>query len=54
MPGEEGKKVSGNQKGKKRKGSGGVQNPLVAVMAHVPKRTQRGTRRVLVTPKLRT
>ena len=37
MPGEEGKKVSGNQKGKKGKDSGGALNPLAAVMAHVPK-----------------
>ena len=36
MPGEEGKKVSSNQKGKKGKGSGGATNPLLAVMAHVP------------------
>jgi hypothetical protein len=36
MPGEEGKKVRGNQKGKKGKGSGGAPNPLLAVMAHVP------------------
>ncbi len=37
MPGEEGKKVSGNQKSKKEKGSRGAQDPLAAVMAHVPK-----------------
>ena len=37
MPGEEGKKVRGNQKGKKGKGFGGAPNPLLAVMAHVPK-----------------
>jgi hypothetical protein len=37
MSGEEGKKVRGNQKGQKGKGSGGAPNPLVAVMAHVPK-----------------
>ncbi len=37
MPGEEGRKVSSNQKGKKGKGSGGATNPLLAVMAHVPK-----------------
>ena len=36
MSGEEDKKVRGNQKGKKGKGSG-PPNPLVAVMAHVPK-----------------
>ncbi len=36
MSGEEDKKVRGNQKGKKGKGSG-PPDPLVAVMAHVPK-----------------
>ncbi len=40
MPGEEGKKVSGNQKGKKGKGLG-APNPLSAVMAHVPKASKR-------------
>ena len=42
MPGKEGKKVSGNQKGKKGKGSGGAPNPLDAVMAHVPKASAKG------------
>ena len=41
MPGEEGKKVRGNQKGKKGKGSG-APNPLLAVMAHVPKASAKG------------
>ncbi len=36
MPGEEGTKVKGNQKDKKRKGAE-VTNPLLAVMAQVPK-----------------
>ena len=41
MPGEEGKKVSDNQKGKKGKGSG-APNPLLAVMAHAPKASAKG------------
>ncbi len=41
MPGEEGKKVSGNQKGKKGKGTG-APDPLWAVMAHVPKASAKG------------
>ena len=38
MPGEEGKKVRGNQKGK----GSGAPNPLSAVMAHVPKVSAKG------------
>ncbi len=41
MSGEEGKKVRGNQKGQKGKGSRAL-NPLVAVMAHVPKASAKG------------
>ncbi len=41
MPGEEGKKGRGNQKDKKGKGSG-APNPLLAVMAHVPKASAKG------------
>ena len=44
MPGEEGKKVRGNQKGKKEKGSG-APNPLLAVMAPVPKASGKGNRK---------
>ena len=42
MSGEEGKKFRGNQKGQKGKGSGGAPNPLMAVMAHVPKASAKG------------
>ena len=35
MPGEEGRKVSGNHKGKKGKGSGGAPNPLAAIRGPV-------------------
>ncbi len=41
MSGQEGKKVRGNQKGQKVKGSGAL-NPLVAVMAHVHKASVKG------------
>ena len=41
MPGEDGKKVRGNQKGKKGKGKE-APNPLLAVMAHVPKASAKG------------
>ena len=41
MPGEEDKKVRGNQDGQKGKGSG-APNPLVAVMSHVPKASAKG------------
>ncbi len=54
MPGEEGMKVRGNQKDKKGKDSE-APNPLLAVMAQVPKASAKnGTRRVLVTPTQRT
>jgi hypothetical protein len=43
MPGEEGKKVRVNQKGKKGKGSG-ASNPL-AVMAHVSNASEKGSRK---------
>jgi hypothetical protein len=43
MLGEEGKKVRGNQKGQKGKGSGGAPNPFVAVMARVPKASAKGS-----------
>ena len=36
MPGEEGKKVRGNHKGKKGKGSGGTPNPLATIRESVP------------------
>jgi hypothetical protein len=35
MPGEEGKKASGNHKGKKGKSSGGAPNPLAAIRGQV-------------------
>ena len=41
MPGEEGMKVRGNQKDKKGKGSE-APNPLLAVMAQVPKASAKG------------
>ena len=41
MPGEEGKKVRGNQKDKKGKVSA-APNPLLAVMAQVPKASAKG------------
>jgi hypothetical protein len=44
MPEEEGKKVKGNQKDKKGKGSG-APNPLLAVMAQVPKASAKGNRK---------
>ena len=41
MPGEEGTMVRGNQKGKKGRDTG-APNPLLAVMAHVPKARAKG------------
>ncbi len=44
MSGEEGMKVRGNQKDKKGKGSG-APNPLLVVMAQVPKASAKGNKK---------
>ncbi len=44
MPGEEGKKVSGNQKVEKGKGTA-APNPWLAVMAQVPNASAKGNKK---------